>query len=81
MSRSVEYEIRVAGHLSPAWQDWFEGASCRNLETGEALLSIRVQDQAALHGVLARVRDLNLTLVAVTRIEPLRPRREIPPRA
>jgi hypothetical protein len=64
------YQIRVRGHLSDAWVEWFDGLSIENLPNGEALLSGPVVDKAALHGLLTKVRDLNLTLVAVTLIEP-----------
>lgn len=61
------YEIRVEGHLSADWSDWFEGLAIRQEADGETTLSGPL-DQAALHGALAKVRDLGLTLVAVTRI-------------
>lgn len=63
------YEIRVKGHLDSDWAEWFEGMTLVSLEAGETLLGGLVADQAALHGLLARVRDLNLTLIAVNRIE------------
>ena len=66
------YEIRVKGHLHPHWSEWFEGLKITNLENGEALLSGHIVDQAALHGVLSKVRDLNLPLVAVTSVVPER---------
>ena len=59
------YEIRVKGHLGGRWSEWFDGLEITNLENGEALLSGEIADQAALHGVLAKVRDLGLPLVAV----------------
>jgi hypothetical protein len=62
------YEIRVEGHLATDWSDWFEGLSIRQKSNGETVLS-GLLDQAALHGVLARVRDLGLVLVAVNRVE------------
>ena len=64
------YQIRVRGHLSDAWAEWFDGLTIENLPNGEALLSGPVVDKAALHGLLTKVRDLNLTLVAVALIEP-----------
>jgi hypothetical protein len=64
------YQIRVRGHLSNAWTEWFEGLTIENLPNGDSLLSGPVADKATLHGLLTRVRDLNLTLVAVTLIEP-----------
>jgi hypothetical protein len=66
------YQIRVRGHLSDTWEEWFDGLTIENLPDGEALLSGPVVDKAALHGLLTKVRDLNLTLVAVALIEPER---------
>ena len=59
------YEIRVKGHLDGHWSDWFDGLTIANVENGEAVLSGEIVDQSALHGVLNKVRDLNLPLVAV----------------
>ncbi len=66
------YEIRVKGHLDEHWTEWFAGLEISNLENGEAMLSGEIVDQAALHGVLNKVRDLNLALVAVSSIGPQR---------
>ena len=63
------YEIRVAGHLPPQWMDWFEGLTI-TLENGDTLLSGPVADQAALHGLLKKVRDLGMPLVSVIPIAP-----------
>jgi hypothetical protein len=63
----IRYEIRVAGHLPPQWKDWFEGLTI-TWQDGETLLSGPVADQAALHGLLRKVRDTGLTLVAVNPI-------------
>jgi hypothetical protein len=63
------YEIRVKGHLSADWSDWFEGLTVCQEPSGETILSGPL-DQAALHGTLAKVRDLGLTLVAVNRVIP-----------
>jgi len=63
------YEIRVQGHLDPRWSEWFDGLEITNLENGEAMLSGDIVDQAALHGLLSRVRDLGLPLMAVSRIK------------
>jgi hypothetical protein len=68
--KEIFYEIKVQGHLDDLWSDWFDGLAVANLDSGEAILSGWLPDQAALHGVLAKVRDLNLTLVSVTRTEP-----------
>jgi hypothetical protein len=67
-SRAATYEIRVRGHLGPAWSDWFSGLRVTLEGNGEMLLA-GLLDQAALHGVLRRVRDLGLPLISVTRIE------------
>jgi hypothetical protein len=62
------YQIRVRGHLGAALSEWFDGLRVTNEENGEAVLTGPVVDQAALHGLLARVRDLGLPLIAVTRV-------------
>jgi hypothetical protein len=62
------YEIRVKGHLGVSWSEWFDGMEIINLENGEAVLSGEITDQAALHGVLAKVRDLGLPLVALSSV-------------
>jgi hypothetical protein len=66
------YRIWVMGHLDERWSDWFDGLEITNLDNGEAMLSGDIVDQAALHGVLAKVRDLNLALVAVSSVGPQR---------
>ena len=66
------YKIRVKGHLDERWSEWFDGLEITNLENGEAMLYGEIVDQAALHGVLAKVRDLNLALVAVSSASPQR---------
>jgi hypothetical protein len=66
------YEIVVMNHLDDRWSIWFEGMKVSNLGYGLAALSGSVRDQAALHGILARIRDLNLKLVSVNRIESAR---------
>ena len=62
------YQIRVAGHLDPTWSAWFDGLSIIHQPNGETLLFGPIVDQAALHGVLRKVSDLGLTLIAVTRV-------------
>jgi hypothetical protein len=62
------FEICVKGHLSPSWSEYFGGLDVINEQGGEARLSGSIADQAELHGVLARIRDLNLTLVSVTHV-------------
>ena len=64
------YEIRVPGHLDSHWSEWFDGLTLTPLETGETVISGTVMDQAALHGILIKVRDLGLPLLSVVRVEP-----------
>ena len=59
------YEIRIKNHPDQRWLDWFEGMTITNLENGEAILTGPVIDQSALHGLLNKIRDLNLTLISV----------------
>lgn len=61
------YSLRVAGHLDQRWSSWFDGLVVSADEDGSTLLTGAVPDQAALHGLLTRVRDLGLDLLAVTR--------------
>ena len=60
------YEINIKGHLDERWSDWFAGLKLTYLEGDVTLLSGLLPDQGALHGLLERVRDLNLTLLSVT---------------
>jgi hypothetical protein len=62
------YQIRLKGHLSPQWATYFDGFTLTNSENGEALLTGVITDQAALHGVLAKIRDLGLPLLSVNNI-------------
>jgi hypothetical protein len=62
------YEIHIEGHLDGQWADWFDGMSI-TLEEGTTLLSGPVPDQAALHGLLRKIRDLGMPLVSVNRIQ------------
>jgi hypothetical protein len=64
------YEIRLEGHLDARWSEWFDGLTLTRDGDGTTLLAGRVVDQAALHGLLQRVRDTGLRLVSVTHIEP-----------
>ena len=64
----AHYEIRVEGHLDRGrWSPWFDGMQVHPAEDGTTVLSGAVADQAALHGLLERIRDLNLTLISVAR--------------
>ena len=62
------YQIRVKGHLGSQWQDWFGGLTVTLEDNGETLLTGPVIDQAALHGLIKKVRDLGMPLVSVFRI-------------
>jgi hypothetical protein len=64
------YHIRIEGHLSDHWFDWFEGITITQEEDGNTLLSGPVIDDAALYGLLKRVRDLGMPLLSVNRPEP-----------
>ena len=61
------YEIRLKGHLNARWADWFDGLTLTHESDGTTVLIGSVVDQAALHGLLAKVRDLGLPLIAVRR--------------
>ncbi len=63
------YEIRIKGHLENRWADWFDGLTITLEDNGETRLTGPVADQAALHGLLRKVRDLGMPLISVKRIE------------
>jgi hypothetical protein len=68
-SRPSHYAIRIKGLLDPNW-DWLENLTVTHIAPGETLLSGPIIDQAALHGLIARIRDLNLALLSVNQIDP-----------
>jgi len=63
------YEIRLTGHLGTRWTAWFDGWTVRHESDGTTVLSGPIADQAALHGVIQRVRDLGLPLISVTQVD------------
>ena len=67
---SGRYEIRIRGHLDVRWAEWFDGLSFAHEYDGTTVLSGRVADQAALYGVLRKVRDLGLALLSVRAVDP-----------
>ena len=69
-SEAGRYEIRLTGHLDAHWTTWFDGLSVSREVDGTTVIAGQIADQAALHGVLQRVRDLGLPLVSVTRTGP-----------
>jgi len=64
------YQIRVQSHLGSDWTDWFDGLTIALEDNGDTLLTGPVIDQAALHGLLKKVRDLGMPLLSVIRVEP-----------
>jgi hypothetical protein len=64
------YQIRLQGHLGRQWTDWFGGLTITLEDNGDTLLTGPVADQAALHGLLKRVRDLGMPLISVNRVTP-----------
>ncbi len=66
---SQHYEIRIKGHLDQSWADWLNGLAISHEANGETLLTGSLPDQAALHGVLNRLRDLGIQLISVNPIE------------
>lgn len=66
----IVYEIKVEGHLGCQWKDWFGGLTITLENNGDTLLTGSVVDQAALYGLLKKVRDLGMPLVSVNRVKP-----------
>ena len=64
------YQIRVKGHLDRRWTEWFGGVTITLEDNGDALLTCPVVDQAALHGLLRKVRDLGMPLISAIRVKP-----------
>ena len=62
------FQIKIKGHLGPQWMEWFEGLSITLEEDGNTLLAGPVTDQAALHGILKKVRDLGMPLLSVNSV-------------
>jgi hypothetical protein len=69
-SQPLVYQIRIQGPLGQQWMDWFEGLTITLAEDGETLLTGPLVDQAALHGLLKKLRDLGLPLLSVNPVEP-----------
>jgi hypothetical protein len=65
----ARYELRVQGVLAPRWSAWFEGLQVSSDDRGETIIAGPVADQAALHGLLAKIRDLGLPLLEVRRLD------------
>ena len=65
---SAPYEIRLKGHLDARWSDWFDGLKISLEDNGNTCLTGPIVDQAALHGLLAKIRDLGLPLISLTRV-------------
>ena len=68
MDKPIVYEIRVEGHLTERWSDWFDGLTIHNETDSETILSGSFVDQAALFGTLTKIHSLNLMLVSVNRL-------------
>ena len=63
------YQFRVKGHLDDSWSDWFDGLTISNDENGTTVLMGTIADQAALHSLIAKVRNLGLTLLLIERVK------------
>lgn len=75
MLHTMIYQIRIKGLLDRQWTDWFGGMTVSATEDGDTLLTGPVEDQAALHGLLKRVRDLGMPLISVAPVGPDRRRK------
>ena len=70
LDRPMVYQIRVKGHLGDQWRDWFGSLTITLEDDGDTLLTGPVMDQAALHGLLKKVRDLGMPLISAVRVKP-----------
>jgi len=69
-NQAMIYQIRIKGHLGQQWMDWFEGLTITLEDNGETLMTGGLDDQAALHGILKKVRDLGIPLLSVNVVGP-----------
>jgi hypothetical protein len=70
LNEPILYQIRIKGQLGPQWTEWFGGLTIALEDNGDTLLTGMVVDQAALHGLLRKVRDLGMPLLSVNRVKP-----------
>ncbi len=70
LDEPMVYQIRIEGHLDRRWTDWFGGMTITLKDNGDTLLAGPVVDQAALHGLLRKTRDLEMPLISAVRVEP-----------
>jgi hypothetical protein len=70
LDQPVVYQIKIKGHLGSRWTDWFGGVTITLGDDGETLLTCPVEDQAALHGLLRKIRDLGMPLISAVRVDP-----------
>jgi hypothetical protein len=70
LDQPMVYQIRIKGHLGPHWTEWFGNVSITLEDNGETLLTCLVVDQAALYGLLRKVRDLGMPLISAIRVKP-----------
>ena len=70
LDQPIIYQIRIKGHLGPRWAAWFGGMTITLEDNGDTLLTGSVEDQAALHGLLRKIRDLGMPLISAIRVNP-----------
>ncbi len=70
LDQPMVYQIRIKGHLNRRWTEWFGDVTITVEDNGETLLTCPLVDQAALHGLLRKVRDLGLPLISAVRVDP-----------